>query len=69
MGLVSILPHLTGFGESAKAGSGSAPLIPSIVDKKAKTTATLPLYTKAKSIVDEMSGGITTVGNEAYFMG
>jgi len=69
MGLVSILPHLTGFGESAKAGSGGVPLVPSIVDKKAKTTATLPLYTKAKSIVDEMSGGITTVGNAAYFMG
>lgn len=69
MGLVSILPHLTGFGESAKAGNGGGPLIPSVAIKKSKTTATLPLYAKAKSIVDEMSGGMTTVGNEAYFMG
>ena len=60
-GLVAILPSQTGYGESL--------LIPSILDKMSKTTAALPLYSKAKSIVSMMSNGKTVVGDEAYFMG
>ena len=66
MGLVTILPHKMGFGESNNA---DIPLVPSIVEKKSVTTAILPLYAKAKSLVDEMTDGMTVIGNDVYFMG
>ncbi len=62
MGLASISPEKTGYGESYG-------LIPSGLIKKSTTTSLLPLYQKAKSIVALMSGGMTSIGDEAYFMG
>lgn len=67
MGLVGVMPQQMGYGESAKVENGA--LVPSILDPKSKTTSTLPLYAKAKSIVAEMSDGRTVVGDEAYFLG
>ena len=66
MGLVAIIPHKMGFGESNNA---DIPLVPSIFVKKSCTTGVLPLYAKAKSLVDEMTDGMTAIGNEVYFMG
>lgn len=67
MGLVGVLPEQMGYGESAKEENGA--LVPSILNTKSKTTSTLPLFAKAKSIVAKMSNGRTVVGNEAYFLG
>ena len=53
--------------ESAKEENGA--LVPSIIISKSKTTATLPLFTMAKSVVAGMSNGRTVVGDEAYFIG
>ncbi len=62
MGLASIYPDRTGYGASHG-------LVPSDLVKKSAVTSSLPLFEKAKSIVYSLLGGMTSIGNEAYYMG
>jgi len=62
MGLVSISPEKMGYGEATD-------LVPTLLQKKSVVTGSLPLFEKANSLIEEMSGGKTRLGDEAYFMG
>ena len=62
LGYVSIAPETTGYGEASS-------LVPSIIDKKSIVTATMPLYSYAKSFVETNSGGRTKLSNKAQYMG
>ena len=62
MGMVSIIPHKTGFDTSSS-------LTPSIVVKKAYSTSTVPLYYKSAQILNELSDGKASLGKDIYCMG
>ena len=61
-GYVSILPDTTGYGASAG-------LVPSTFVKKSLATASIPIYSKVKHILETKSDGMTKLSDNAVYMG
>ena len=61
-GYVSILPDTTGYGASAS-------LVPSSLSQKSLATASIPIYSKVKHILEKKSDGMTKLSDNAVYMG
>ena len=61
-GYVSILPDTTGYGASAS-------LVPSSLSQKSLATASIPIYSKVKHILENKSDGMTKLSDNAVYMG
>ena len=61
-GYVSILPDTTGYGASAS-------LVPSPLSQKSLATASIPIYSKVKHILETKSDGMTKLSDNAVYMG
>ena len=61
-GYVSILPDSTGYGASTS-------LVPSPLSQKSLATASIPIYSKVKHILETKSDGMTKLSDNAVYMG
>ena len=61
-GYVSIVPETSGYGASKE-------LVPSTFGQKSLATASIPIYSKVKYILETKSDGMTKLSDNAVYMG